>query len=388
MFQPFHRTRHTWLLYLAYAIYALVINVLGPVTPFLKAELHLSYTVTSLHFSSFALGIILAGVAGHLLVSRFGRTASLWFSLFGMVLSALGLVVGRAAWMTISATFLMGAIASITSTVVNSGLSDEHGENRSIALSEANLIGAVSSAAAPLLIGWLSYTVFGWRSALFVPLLAVLALRLGVGGQPLQAGSTADPRQPESARLPARFWIYWLGIILVVAIEYCMLSWCADYLEHVAGLPKALAAQSVSIFLAGMISGRLFGSRLLERFSSTRLVSASILVAFAGFALYWWAPASWVAVAGLFLTGMGVANQFPLVLSLAMGASGGSTVQAGARVVLAAGIAILLLPLLLGRLADAVGIRPAYGMEILLLAAAFALIRLAGRRTRPIAEAS
>lgn len=382
--QTFHRTRHTWMLYLVFSVFGYVLNGLGPVTPFLKAELGLSYTVASLHFSAFAAGIIVTGLTGHMLVARIGRKKALWTGLFGMCAGELGLIAGSAAWMTIGSSFLMGCIGALMLSVTPSGLADEHGENRSIALSELNLIAAISSAAAPLLIGWFSYTVLGWRFGLALPLAAALVLWAALGKVSMRESAPASqPDQPAGGSLPRRFWVYWLTMVLVVAVEFCMVSWCADYLENVAALPRAVAAQAVSVFLAGMITGRLFGSRLLLRFSAFQVVTTSMLIAAAGFLLYWGAPSAWVAVAGLFVTGAGVACQYPMVLSLALGAVGERTVQASTRASLASGIAIFVLPLTLGRLADAVGIRLAYGLVLALLAAAFAIIQVTARLPQP-----
>jgi fucose permease len=387
--RPFRRSQHTWLLYLALAIFAIVINVLGPVTPFLKSELHLSYTVTSLLFSAFASGMILTGLAGHLLVKRLGGGTVLWLALFGMCLSAIGLAVSQSPWMTIVASFLMGCIGSLVPSVSSSSLSDEHGENRSAAISESNLIAAASSALAPLLVGWFSYTILGWRFALVIPMIAALALLFGMRSQVRFAGrAEIQAAAHPSSKLPAGYWVFWVMNMLAVAVEYCMLSWCADYLEHVAGLPKPVAAQAISIFLAGMILGRMAGSRLVLRFTSYQVVSGSILVALAGFLLYWSAAATWMAVVGLFMTGLGVANQFPLTLSLAIGASGGNIVRASTQSSLASGIAIFVLPLVLGRLADAYGIHLSYGIVLILLVAAFAIIQAAARRARaPVTDA-
>ena len=60
----FHRDRFTWLAYLLLALYGYFINILGPLTPFLKDELGLSYTVSSLHFTAFAAGMLLVREAG------------------------------------------------------------------------------------------------------------------------------------------------------------------------------------------------------------------------------------------------------------------------------------------------------------------------------------
>ena len=72
MTQPFHRDRFTWLTYLLLAFYGYSLNVLGPITPFLKSELELSYTVSSLHFTAFAVGILLVGLGGHWVIGWLG----------------------------------------------------------------------------------------------------------------------------------------------------------------------------------------------------------------------------------------------------------------------------------------------------------------------------
>jgi MFS family permease len=372
----FRRSPQTWLFYLAYAVFGFVLNGLGPATPFLKSELGLTYTQASLHFSAFAIGMILAGLVSNLVAARLGRKRVLWLSLFGMGLSQLGMAFGTAAWMTIGASFLMGAIGSLLGAVAPAGLADEHGENRSIALSELNLIAAMGSAAAALGIGWFSYTFLGWRFALALPLLAALLLWLIFGRLSLTEGQPAAEARPASQPLPRRFWLFWLAIILVVAVEYCMVFWSADYLRSVSGLSIGIAAQAVSLFQAGMILGRLSASRLLLRFSVTQILTASMALAAAGFLLYWAVPSPWAGLLGLLLTGLGVASQYPLVLSLALGAAPGQSVQASARAGLASGIAVFVLPLFLGRLADLLGIRLAYGVLVVLMLAAFALLRL------------
>ena len=58
----FRRDRFTWLAYLLLAFFAYFLNVLGPSTPFLKAELDLSYTIASLYFSALAAGTLLVNV--------------------------------------------------------------------------------------------------------------------------------------------------------------------------------------------------------------------------------------------------------------------------------------------------------------------------------------
>ena len=172
-----------------------------------------------------------------------------------------------------------------------------------------------------------------------------------------------------------------MAIVLAVSVEFCMIYWSADYLEVGLGMQKVDAAQAVSLFLAAMIVGRWGGSRLVQRFADQKIVLAAILAAGVGFIIFWKAETILAGLTGLFITGLGVASLYPLILSMAIGASNGNSVQASARATLASGTAILLLPLILGRLADTFGIHQAYAIVALLLLGVFMIILFAGRHS-------
>jgi fucose permease len=378
----FHRDRFTWLAYLSLAVYGYFLNILGPITPFLKDELQLTYTVSSFHFTAFAVGILLIGLAGHLPIQRIGRQRSLWIGLFGISLSAVLLLIGKSPVITIGAAFLMGLIGSLILAIVPAALSDQHGEMKAVALSEANVIASLFATSAPLLVGWFAHSIGNWRWALGVMACIPILMFLGLRKNSSSTVTSAVPERPQTNQaLPLLFWMYWAGIVLGVSVEFCMIFWSADYMEHVLGLRKADAAQAVSLFLAAMIVGRILGSRLVQRFSTRAVVTVSIILAGIGFLLFWRTENTLIGLSGLFLTGLGVANLYPLILSLAISAANGNTVQAGARVTLASGTAILALPLILGSFADAVGIRLAYGVVLLLLISVFLISQIAGRNS-------
>src|SRR5512147_2743965 len=110
MARTFLRDRFTWLAYLMLALYGYFLNIFGPITPFLKDELKLSYTVSSLHFTAFAVGMLLVGFFGHSAIERIGRRRSLWIAAFGISVGALILLAGRTSVLTIGASFFMGLI--------------------------------------------------------------------------------------------------------------------------------------------------------------------------------------------------------------------------------------------------------------------------------------
>lgn len=387
--QTFTRDRITWLAYWMLSFYSFYINIFGPITPYLKSDLNLSYTVSSLHTSAFAAGILAVGFGGHLIIRRTGRMRALWIGAAGLSLSALMLAVGQNPIVTISASFLMGCLGSLILAVIPSTLSERHGEQRAVAISEANTIASAFAAAAPLIVGWLAVSPLGWRSSLAVLVfLPVLLYAANAHNQAPSASIQPVQTAKKTKSLPRRYWFSWTAIVLVVSVEFCMIYWSADYLEINFGIARSLASQAVSLFLIAMILGRLAASQLVQRFPARSLVAFSILLALAGFCAYWLAGAVWLSLAGLFVCGLGVAGLYPLTLSLAIAAGGAQADLAGARATLASGTAILTLPLVLGRLADAAGIHTAYILVAILLVTALALVQLSAKlfpETRPAA---
>ena len=118
---------------------------------------------------------------------------------------------------------------------------------------------------------------------------------------------------------------------------------------------------------------------------SQALLPAALGLAGAGFLIFWLSPLPALNVLGLFITGLGVANLFPLTLVLATSAAPDQADQASARITLAAGIAILAAPQVLGAFADAVGLRGALSLVAVLLVGVGLMVFLA-RRLSPAKE--
>lgn len=374
----YRRDSLVWMAFLLNGSFAFYLNGLGPLTPFLRSELGLSYTLGSLHFTAFALGLLLVSLFGYRLIRLTGARRALWAGGLGMSASIIILVLGHHPVQTIGACLLLGLFCSLILSILPSVLSEHAGEARSAALTEYTLFASVVSAAAPLVVGFAAASSLGWRLALGLTALVPLALFALFGRIALPQGLEDEAKRTQtSLPLPRRYWAYWVLIVLSVSSEFCIVYWGSEYLTARLGMPKADSAQAIVLFIGGMILGRFLSSRLVRRIPLSILIPASALVALFGFALFWLPAASLPVLTGLFLSGLGIASLYPLLLSLAIGASGGQEVKAGSRASIASGVAILLLPLLLGGLADLLGIRPAYlVVPVLLLGVLMGLFRL------------
>jgi fucose permease len=369
----FRRDRFTWLSYGMLAYYAYLQAALGPVMPFLRGELDLSYTQGGLHLSAFALGMILAGVIGERVTVRWGRSRVFWGSGVGMALATLGFVAGGHIALTLLSVLLMGWLGCLLLVTIQSSLADHHGALRAVALTEANTAASLSAGLAPLVLGAGLGLGAGWRLTMLVGVAALGVLALSARGEAVPEGQRGVGEKRASAdQLPAVFWAYWVVIFLGVATEWCLVFWGADFMEKVVGLERGLAATMMSLFFLAMVLGRFAGSRLTRVMAGERLLPLALAITLVGFPLFWlgrWVPLN---LAGLFLAGLGVANLFPLTLAVAVGTVPEQADRASARLVLGTGVAILSAPLLVGWLADQMSIQQAYGIVAVLIVLAIA----------------
>jgi MFS family permease len=374
----FRRDELTWFAFGMLGFYNYLLSGLGPLMPSLREELGLSYTIASLHFSAFAIGMILAGLIGDRFVRRYGRRTVFWAGAGGLVAGAVALTIFETPVLTVGSVLLMGGVGSLVLILIPAILADRHGENRAVAIVEANTLSAATGAMAGLLIGLGEQTPAGWRGALLLSLAIPLFLVIRFGRVTLPATQQTAAQRDVTGRLPLAYWAFWCAVVLTVGIEFSLIFWGAEFLV-VAGLSTSAAATTVSLFLWGMVAGRIAGRQIARRMPTERLLLLALGVSTAGFFLYWLAPVALMAVLGLFVAGIGVANLFPLTVALALGAAPGQSNEASARLTFASGTAILVAPLLLGALADAAGIRLAYGVVPMFLIGALMASRL-GRR--------
>ncbi|NDJ76779.1 MAG: MFS transporter [Chloroflexi bacterium] len=380
---PFVRDRFTWLAYFMLAYFGYLQAVLGPVMPFLRDELALSYTVGGLHFSALALGMVMSGLVSDAAIRRWGRPAVFWGGGGGMALGAAIVVLGPHEAFTIFGAWVMGFLGTLLLTAIQSSLADHHGPNRAYALTEANAAASFSAGLAPLLVGGFALVHVSWRGALVAAVLAWGSALLFMRQEPVppakQNGVENDNPAGSAHRLPRVFWFYWVGLVLGVAAEWSFVAWGADFLVNARDLAKADASLIMTLFFVAMVTGRTSGSRLTHRYDAAQLMVFVIGLTMAGFLLFWLVPIPALSVVGLFIGGLGAANLFPFMLTISVSINPDLSDMASARVALGAGMAILLAPQTLGTVADQTGIETAYGLVPVILVVAAGVVLLANR---------
>ncbi len=363
MTHAFVRDSYAWLAYIALGYFAYMQATLGPAMTFISDELGLNYTVSGLHLSLFALGMVVSGLFADTLAERWGRRLVFWAGGIGMGLGGIFLTTGQSAVATIFASWLMGFAGSWLIVIIQATLSDKYGHQRATALTESNITASFLALFAPLMVGLGQAIGLGWETALFagIMLFALLILRWNNLSIP-QPTSANHSNEHADADLPRQFSVFLIIIFLGVSIEWCVIFWGASFLEDVIGLSEVVASSTMTIFFIAMVIGRFVGSRLTRRYASDYLVLGAIVLVILGFPLFWLAEHVWLNVLGLFVAGLGIANLFPLTLSSASNLAPNLADRASARILLSAGLAILVTPQVLGTVADSIGLFNAYGI--------------------------
>ncbi|GAA2621334.1 MFS transporter [Streptomyces axinellae] len=175
------------------------------------------------------------------------------------------------------------------------------------------------------------------------------------------------------ARLPVAV----LGVIALCTAygEGALADWSALHLTDDLDASAGLAASGYSVFAGAMTLGRLMGTTLVERLGPGRVLVVGGLLGSCGMLLGSLGPTVWLVLGGFVLTGLGLANVFPIAIGRA-GDLGGPDGVAAASTFGYGGI--LLGPVAIGFLTDWFSL-PTALLTVALLAALASLTAWATR---------
>ncbi|WP_158373537.1 MFS transporter [Cellulosimicrobium cellulans] len=410
----------------------------NPSVPLLAAELRVSNAQAGLHGTAMAVGAVLAAAVTPRAVLRLGRRTAL---VAACVLLGAGIGLLVSGWtlpVTLTGMVVVALGGNVAISAAQAGLVLHHGRTASAAVTEANGVGSGVGLLGPIAVGACVAAGWGWRPAVAVTavlaLATAVAVRLlptvgalgraggrgrasagadgdaGAGGDasraepvgPAVRGGRADPAGPAAgptatgpagaaqasrtarAVLASRWFL--VTVVAALALENATTYWATDLVRDRTGAGAGIATATTAGLVAGMTLIRFVVGPLSLRMSPARLLAVSFGVAVAGWAVLWTATDAPVALAGLFLAGLGYGAQYPLGIALLLGASGGATDAAQARATVGGGVAIGLAPFLLGALADAVGPHTAF-LVVPVLAVVGGVAAVSGgrawRRERP-----
>lgn len=398
--------RDAWIAYLLMVCQGFLFYGVGYLTPYVESELGAPVWASALPNSALAVGLLVAGVVVAPVVRALGDGGAV--RLWAVLLAGAAAVMALGA--SLPALMLGGFVVGVAGAgALTHAVTTFAGHRDGVLLMRATLASVVGGVLGPLV---LSAAARGgdWSLGILAPVPLALAVAVvvpagrqaagaragdpppaaseGLADDPLPAanGSRAGAERRAEPPLPRAYWLAWTFLLLCIGAESSFVAWGAQVAVVHAGIPLADATALGSLFVLGLVVGRLaLGAGRGPRPEPRRMLAAMVAAGFAGGLLMWAGEAVALVGAGLLVGGLGLAGVWATAAGVAVANAPGSPVLAGARLNLASGVAVLLVPLLLGVAAGVAGVLAAWGMVVGLLVVALAVLRVvpAGRRTIP-----
>ena len=353
--------------YLAFAsnfTWVMVIGLLGPSIPQIIEDLGISYPQAGLFFTMLSLGSLfgttLTGIASDYLNRK------VLFAAVALIL-AIGLAsMGLAASYLIILLLILGysLFGSPAGTVGQSIMLSMFPDRRERYISLQTSFAALGSFTAPLLVALNVTAGLSWRWTFIEAGGIALLLFSWILAVPLPRAAGRMISWKDLSRILGnrRVLASALLIFFSVAPDLGFSYWLAEHFKTELGVRLSLSSAVVSLFLVGMIAGRLATSRLLKRLHSVGILKAGMGLSLVSLVVFLAVPSIPVKLIALLLYGLGTAPVFPLLMArgTALFPDQPGTVSG----VLFGSVSLggMVFPLLLGAVAASLGIRLTYAL--------------------------
>jgi fucose permease len=332
----------------------------GPFVGTARQQFHLSnFAAQLITFTGFIMFGVLSVPMG-VFQDRKGKRFVL---ILGLCIMLAGVLIPTVAGLSVFAVFLLamlllGAGATVLQVAGNPMMRDVSEEGKySRNLSLAQFVKAIGSMSGPV-IPVIAARAFGlsWRAAfpvfsvaIFIALLSALTTR--TSESPATERKTATLRSCLALLKNSYVAIMVLGIFLYVGAEVCVSSGIPLYLEDRFGIDiTKTGLLGAGLFFAALTVGRFSGGVVLNWMKPKIFLALTCAVSILGL-LGLFLPFEKLAVACFFIAGLGFANIFPLIFSIAIDRMPEqSNPLAGLMVMAIVGAAFL--PPLMGLVAD------------------------------------
>ena len=368
-----------------FLLMGVVMGMTGPLVPFLRADLHLTYAEAGLLFSGQSLGSFLVLILGGWLVHVLGKRPLL---MTGSVSLALGLLATAAApdfWWVLAGNVLLGAGMSFLDIGISTLCIDAAREGKGKALNLLHFYFGAGAVLGPLIALALGHREGGWRWAFGLVGLAPLAGAVLVSF--LQMPATPEVAAREKFAVYGRPFL-WLGALALFAycgVEWGLGAWFPSYWKAVPGASPLDPAWATSLFWLTFAVGRFVQGAWADRWGFERFIGLGIGATLAVVVLWLFFPQPPLALVWVLLIGFLIAGQYPTFVAMVSHRFPQASGQVTSFLSVFASLGTFVWPPSVGAWADAKGIEALPWAQLamgLLFAVLAALAFVSGRGSR------
>lgn len=287
----------------------------APLVPLLKARLEIDNDMLGMLLLCIGVGsLIMMPVTGSA-VARFGcrRVLSVATVIYAGMLLSLSRV--DSFMLAVPALLVFGAVMGMIDVTVNiHAVIVEKASGRQL-MSGMHALWSVG--------GFIGAGIFGlWLKIGLTAFIAtvcasvIMIVLLGFFGRYLLIDS--GEKEESSIFSVPRGIVVFIAVIAMIAflVEGAIMDWSGVFLTTVRGLDMSLAGTGFAVFSVAMLTMRLIGDWLVQKFGSKPIIFCGGVLSVIGFLFVILAPWQLLLYAGFFLIGIGSANIVPIFFSL------------------------------------------------------------------------
>ena len=338
-----------------------VATIVGATLPVVVRRFDWPYAIAGYLLAGNAAGYFISSILSGWAVSRVGIRPLLFG---GLVLQGVGIAFfgwGPQWLLNLVLLSLVGVGQGMLEVSANCTVIQLDSSGRSRLMNLMHSAFTIGAVLAPLVVGYVLKNTLNWRLVYIAGGLVSGALACLVLCFQFPLISQASGAARRGGIFRDRFLILcWSSILLYVGIEMGMSSWIGEYFVVSTEGTVARASMVVALFWAGILVGRLtFGLRYHGTRHRLVLVVSSLTSAFGLIGMLFF-DQGWIFFFSVILSGLGQSVFYPTVMVVVGEEYQADRGLAIGVVAAGGGIGALIFPLIIGYLADSVGLRAGF----------------------------
>jgi fucose permease len=378
-----HRNLINYLVYAIMFLFAMVLTVLSPLLTEIAKTFSLGLAETGIIFTANFLGFVLFIFIGGILADRIGKKRVLCISLAGFTLSLLLLPLVPNFFWAFMAIILIGGFGGSIEGAVSALIMDVNPDRPSFYLNFTQVFFGLGAIIGPVGAGILISKGFSWQLCYFI--LAGLSLALTTGFIMMEL-----PVLPKFDKITLGSFAKLIADPKLMIVCLCMLfytgseiggwGWMSTFFKQNLKFSATKSSTAVALFWGGMTVGRFICGRLSLRYNIRNIIIGLAFLAAVVTVLSGFFTSEWAVLAIVIAMGLAYSSLWPLIASY-----GGNYHQEYSGTVFAllissGGIGAMLIPYIMGVLAQNIDIRMAMispGILFFLIAVIFVNLKRA-----------
>ena len=299
------------------------VDIIGIAINNVKSDFELTDTMVNLISLSCFFWFLVLSIPTGMLMNKIGRKKTVLLS-FIFHVAAMCLPIFSYEYVPIIIAFsLIGIGNTLLQVSLNPLITDVVSKDKLTGtLTLGQFIKALSSFFGPILAGWVSGCVWGWK--LIFPIYAITSLLalLWLSFTPIQEEQITQKEVSFATTFQLfkdkYITAFFIGILVLVSVDVSINITFPKILIERCGLPVADAGMGNSVYFFARTVGTFLGGLLLMKFSEKKFFVYSVWLAFAGLVLMAFCNELWLILGCVVLFGIGYANLFSIIFSLSL----------------------------------------------------------------------